>query len=88
MRAQAIEHLIALCKSNADTTVVEAAQDGADLCRYFSKRKRLIEGIVHLDRQHPEIAELLKQLPELQIAGVRTLSRMPGGAIEVEEAAE
>lgn len=63
---QAVEHLIAMCKS-ADETVIDAAKQACLSLAWFEKRADLTRELVRLDKEAPELASLLRQVPELRL---------------------
>jgi hypothetical protein len=70
---QAIEHLLVLQKrNNAWTdTIQEAAKQGALTLAWLERRSELMKALDRLERERPELVELLNAFPGSEIVDVR-----------------
>ena len=67
---QAIEHLIALHGHEANT-VATAAKQGALTLAWLERRSELVKALDRLERERPELVELLNAFPGSEIVDVR-----------------
>lgn len=69
---QCVEHLIALCtaKRGMSGPVIEGAKQAALTIGWVEKRAELIKEVERLNKEAPELAEILKEFPGSKIARV------------------
>jgi len=67
---QAVEHLIAYCR-DVDETIIDAAKQACLSLAWFEKRQALTRELVRLEKDHPELAFLLREIPGVRIDNIR-----------------
>jgi hypothetical protein len=68
---QAIEHVT---QAYADEgTIVEAAREGVRILAWLERRQELMRALDRLERERPDLVDLLNAFPGAQIADVRPM---------------
>lgn len=69
---QCVEHLIALCTDKKGMTgpIIEGAKQAARTIGWIEKRAELIREVDRLEREAPELADLLREFPGAHVARV------------------
>lgn len=71
---KSIEHLIALYEANENGTnhsVCANAKHGAVILAWLERRQELMKALDRLERERPDLVDLLNAFPGAQIADVR-----------------
>jgi hypothetical protein len=85
MARQSIEHLIALCETHADgsmRSICNQAKHGALVLAWLERRQDLMKAVERLDRQRPDLADLLRAFPGAEIVDVRDTFYNGSGALD------
>lgn len=68
MRMQAMTHIIAHARATGiGETILEAAEDGADLIGYLAKREKLLIELDRLERDRPGLCAMLTAFPGSEV---------------------
>lgn len=85
MARQSIEHLIALCETHSDGSmqaICNQAKHGAVVLAWLERRQELMRALDRLERERPDLVDLLNAFPGAQIADVRDTYSNGSGVID------